>query len=100
MESSDTGSELSRKLWREDFLKRLQEGLEDFQKRREDIQKRIQEIRQYIQTMQTVRVRCHCRSYSRLHLGRLRNSVHLRRRSGQVKGNGGDTVGIVGAECT
>jgi hypothetical protein len=54
VESWDTDSELSRKLWREDFLKRLQEGLEDFQKRREDIQKKIQEIRQYVQTMQTV----------------------------------------------
>ena len=49
MESSDTGSELSRglQLQREYFLKRIQ-------KRREDIQKKIQEIRQYIQTMETV----------------------------------------------
>jgi hypothetical protein len=54
VESSDTGSELSRRVWREDILKRIQKGLEDFQKRREDIQKKIQEIRQYIQTMETV----------------------------------------------
>ncbi len=56
MESPDAGSELSRglQLQREYFLKRIQEGLEDFQRRREDIQQRIQEIRQYIKTMETV----------------------------------------------
>ncbi len=54
MESSDTGSELSRglQLQREYFLKRIQKGLEDFQRRREDIQQRI---RQYIETMETVK---------------------------------------------
>jgi len=60
VESSDTGSELSRglQLQREYFLKRIQEKLEDFQmriqKRREAIQQWIQKMRQYIQMMETV----------------------------------------------